>query len=65
MYKKAIRKGYKPEIKAKSPPGWSGTVERLKDHVDDESSAFKLAWWMYNQGYTPHYPETGDEDKKK
>lgn len=40
---------------AKSPPGWSKNVEKMKeDHSDEIDNPFALAWWMHNEGYTPH-----------
>lgn len=36
-----------------SPPGWKGTVDAMKKHPEI-SNPYPLAWWMDNQGYTPH-----------
>lgn len=36
-----------------SPPGWSGTTEAMKKH-GEISNPFALAWWMQEQGFTPH-----------
>lgn len=45
---------------AKSPPGWSGTVEQMKDH-EELDNPFALAWWMKNKGYKSHYNEKGNK----
>lgn len=53
----AKRKGYKTkDIEAKSPPGWSGTVKKMKDHPEIDNP-FALAWWMEEEGYEPHTEE--------
>lgn len=36
-----------------SPPGWEGTVKRMKRH-GEITNPWALAWWMKGQGYTPH-----------
>jgi len=33
---------------AVSPPGWSGTVEKMKEHKDIDNP-YALAWWMSKQ----------------
>ena len=38
---------------SKSPPGWGGTVEKMKEHPEI-SNPFSLAWWMSKK-------EKGDE----
>lgn len=45
-------------IFAVSPPGWKNSTERMKKHKDI-TNPFALAWWMKNQGDTPHpkYPK--------
>ena len=46
---------------AKSPPGWSKTVENMKDdHGDEIDNPFALAWWMHNKGYTPHKKDAAE-----
>jgi hypothetical protein len=36
-----------------SPPGWEGTTEAMKAH-SEISNPFALAWWMSEEGYSPH-----------
>lgn len=36
-----------------SPPGWKGTVQRMKKH-SEITNPWALSWWMANQGYSPH-----------
>lgn len=51
---------------AKSPPGWGGTVEHMKErHSDEIDNPFALAWWMKNKGYKSHHPEKDKDFKKK
>ena len=52
---------FKKYKKAESPPGWGGTVEKMKGHPEIENP-FGLAWSMKNKGDEPHYTEKG---KKK
>jgi len=40
------------ELGEKSPPGWKGTVEKMKDHKDIDNP-FALAWYMKNKGNKP------------
>jgi hypothetical protein len=40
-------------IRAVSPPGWSGTVEKMKGHPEVENP-HAMAWWMHDQGYRPN-----------
>lgn len=48
------------DVHAVSPPGWSGTVQHMKDKGIAEDSAFKLAWSMYKKGDKSHKaPEKG------
>ena len=42
-----------------SPPGFSGTVEKMKDHMTDKE-AFQRAWAMYKKGAQPHYEPKDD-----
>jgi len=44
------------EREAVSPPGWSGTVEQMKDHGEIDNP-WALAWWMKGKGYKPHHKE--------
>jgi DNA-binding transcriptional regulator YiaG len=37
-----------------SPPGFSGTVQAMKDKGMDDEKAFKLAWSMYKKGHKAH-----------
>ena len=48
---------------AVSPPGWSGTVEKMKEHKDIDNP-FALAWWMHGEGYKPHHKEKKKRKKK-
>jgi len=52
------RKGSQNDIEkaAVSPPGWGGTVEKMKKHPEIENP-FALAWAMHERGFKPHYPE--------
>lgn len=45
-----------------APPGWEGTVKKMKKHKRI-SSPWALAWWMYKRGYKPHYTKTGKKKK--
>jgi len=47
-YKHAVKGGYKPRLEAVAPPGMESTVKGLKKHFP-ESSAFRLAWYMYDK----------------
>jgi len=49
---------------AVSPPGWKGTVEKMKDK-DDIDNPWALSWWMKNKDYKPHYTEKGKKKKSK
>lgn len=40
-------------IEKVSPPGWSDTVEAMKEHPEIDNP-WALAWWMDSEGYTPH-----------
>lgn len=40
-------------MKDTAPPGWQGTVEKMKSH-GNISNPFALAWWLYGNGYSPH-----------
>lgn len=44
------------ETMKSAPPGWSGTVEHMKQHKDI-SNPFALAWSMKKKGMRPHYAE--------
>jgi len=55
-YSMAVSRGYKPTLKAKAPPGWSGTVRQMKEH-EEIDNPFALAYWMEEQGYEPHKGE--------
>ena len=43
-------------IQEVSPPGWSGTVKRMKKHKEI-TNPFALAWSMKKKGHQPHYKE--------
>lgn len=61
-FKAAVSRGYKPKVKAVSPPGWKGVTRKMKeDHAGQISNPWALAWWMDEQGYTPHVPESADK----
>jgi len=49
-----MSKKYKPRMEAKSPPGWEGTVEKMKEDHPEIDNPFALAHWMADKGYTPH-----------
>jgi hypothetical protein len=51
----------KATLSEKAPPGFEGTVKKLKGKVDNP---FALAWWMKNKGYTAHEAEefVADDD---
>lgn len=42
-----------PIMSEVSPPGWEGTILRMKKHPEIDNP-YALAWYMKNQGYTPH-----------
>ena len=46
----------KERMNAVSPPGWSHTVEKMKDHPEIDNP-FALAWHMHDQGYRPQHKE--------
>lgn len=56
-------KGFKVPhgMQAKSPPGWSKAIERMKQSGMPANKAFALAWYGHKKGYKPH-PVT---EKKK
>lgn len=41
---------------AVSPPGWGGTVKKMKEHKEIDNP-FALAWYMKNKGDKPHYKD--------
>ena len=43
----------KKPVTEKAPPGWEGTVKKMKKHKDIDNP-WALAWSMKNQGDTPH-----------
>lgn len=43
---------------AVSPPGWSGTTEKMKKHKEI-TNPFALSWYMHGEGAEPHYTEKG------
>lgn len=47
-----------------SPPGWSGTVEKMKTHKEI-SNPFALAWYMRNKGDKSHYTKSGRKRREK
>lgn len=46
-----------------SPPGYSGTVERMKEKGMEDDKAFAIAWSMYKKGDKPHKKPTKKGDK--
>lgn len=58
LYNSSIRAGtfVVGDVEAKSPPGWKKSVEKMKDH-DEIDNPWALAWWMDDQGYSPHHKE--------
>lgn len=52
----------------KSPPGWSGTIKKMKEKHPEIDNPYGLAWSMYNKGYKHHYkplPDNDSNSKKK
>jgi len=50
----------RPEIESfqeESPPGWSKTVEAMKNTGMSAKKAFSLAWYMFKKGKKPRYKE--------
>jgi hypothetical protein len=45
-------RGSPPKV-AVSPPGWEGTVKKMKKHKDVDNP-WALAWWMKGKGYESH-----------
>jgi hypothetical protein len=39
---------------AVAPPGWEGTVKKMKKHPEIDNP-WALAWWGKNEGHEPHY----------
>lgn len=39
-----------------APPGWEGTVKKMKKHKEIDNP-WALAWWMKNRGAKSHVPE--------
>lgn len=52
-YRDAVDDGYKPSVEKKSPEGWEGTVEAMKDHPEIDNP-WALANWMNDEGYEAH-----------
>lgn len=52
------------QVQEVSPPGWGGTVERMKKHKDIDNP-FALAWSMKKKGYKPHYKEEAEQVDEK
>lgn len=52
-YRDAVDNGYKPSVEKKSPEGWEGTVEAMKDHPEIDNP-WALANWMNDEGYEAH-----------
>lgn len=63
-FRAAVKNGWVPPIQGKSPKGWEDTVEKMKEDAPGIDNPFALAYWMKDQGYSPHHPP-GSEDKKK
>lgn len=40
-----------------APPGWEGTVRKMKKHKGKIDNPWALAWWMKKKGAEPHVPE--------
>ena len=51
------------EKEAVSPPGWKGTVEKMKEHKEI-TNPYSLAWWQKGKGHKPHYTEKGKKKEK-
>jgi len=41
------------ELEEEAPPGWEGTVKKMKKDKDIDNP-WALAWWMKNKGYKSH-----------
>lgn len=52
------------QVQEVSPPGWGGTVERMKKHKEIDNP-FALAWSMKKKGYKPHYKEEAEQVDEK
>jgi hypothetical protein len=53
---KATSRGHRiknGKMEAKSPPGWGGTVEHMKEH-SNITNPHALAWYLYQQGDDSH-----------
>ena len=48
---------------AKSPAGWKGTVEKMKDHPEIDNP-WALSYHMKSKGAKPHYTEKGKKKEK-
>ena len=72
----SIMASYEPEgddIQEVAPPGFEGTVKRMKDYPElskgktkegKEKNIYALAWWMKNKGYKSHKEETELDEAK-
>ena len=64
-YSRGNKFNLKKYKKADSPPGWGGTVEKMKErHSDEIDNPFGLANWMKNKGDKPHYTEKGEKKEE-
>ncbi len=45
-----------------APPGFEGTVKRMKKHKDIDNP-YALAWYLKNKGAKSHYTQSGKRKK--
>jgi hypothetical protein len=48
----------------KAPPGWEGTVKKMKKHKDIDNP-FALTWSMKNKGDQPHESESRSRESAR
>lgn len=54
-YDRDVRAGWRvpKNMQAKAPPGWEGTVRKMKGHPKI-GNPYALAWYMKDKGYQSH-----------
>jgi len=45
-------------IQEVSPPGWEGSIKKMKKKRGIKN-VWALGWWMKKKGYSPHYTKSG------
>jgi hypothetical protein len=63
MQAKMEQEGYEAGYSEVSPPGWEGTVLRMKQHPE-VSNPWALAYYMRNKGYSPQVGPRGGKKKE-